>query len=64
MIIWIWNVRKIGKVEKRREGVKHYIRAQEADLLVEPRSGKAARITRCLGKDCSNAVETGTAEFC
>lgn len=59
VLIWIWNVRKIGKVEKRRE-VKDYIRAQEADLigLVEPkvRSGKAARITRCLGKDCSKAI--------
>lgn len=59
VLIWIWNVRKIGKVEKRRE-VKDYIRAQEADFigLVEPkvRSGKAARITRCLGKDCSKAI--------
>ncbi|CAK9171111.1 unnamed protein product [Ilex paraguariensis] len=57
--VQLWNVRKIGKVEKQREA-KDYIRAQEADLigLVETkvRSGKAARITRCLGKDCSKAI--------
>jgi len=54
-----WNGRRIGKVEKQREA-KDYIRAQEEDLigLVETkvRSGKAARITRCLGKDCSKAI--------
>lgn len=59
MKVLIWNVRKIGKVEKEREA-KDYIRAQEADFigLVETkvRSGKAARITRCLGKDCSKAI--------
>ena len=59
MKVLIWNARKIGKVEKQREA-KDYIRAQEADLigLVETkvRSGKAARITRCLGKDCSKAI--------
>lgn len=59
MKVLIWNVRKTGKVEKEREA-KDYIRAQEADLigLVETkvRSGKAARITRCLGKDCSKAI--------
>ena len=59
MKVQLWNVRKIGKVEKQREA-KDYIRAQEADLigLVETkvRSGKAARITRCLGKDCSKAI--------
>ena len=53
MKVLIWNVKKIGKVEKQREA-KDYIRAQEADLigLVETkvRSGKVARITRCLGK--------------
>ena len=53
MKVLIWNVRKIGKVEKQRE-VKDYIRTQEADLigLVETkvRSGKATRITRMLGK--------------
>ena len=45
----IWNVRKIGKVEKQREA-KDYIRAQEADLigLVETkvRRGKTIRISR------------------
>lgn len=55
MKVLIWNVRGIGKVEKQREA-KDYIRAQEADFigLVETkvRSGKAARMTRCLGKDC------------
>ena len=55
----IWNGRRIGKVEKQREA-KDSIRAQEEDLigLVETkvRSGKAARITRCLGKDCSKAI--------
>lgn len=59
MKVLIWNGRRIGKVEKQREG-KDYIRAQEADWigLVETkvRSGKAARITRCLGKDCSKAI--------
>lgn len=44
MKVLIWNVRKIGKVEKQREA-KDYIRAQEADLigLVETkvRNGKA-----------------------
>ena len=54
MKVLIWNVRKIGKVEKEREA-KDYIRAQEADLigLVETkvRSGKAARINyQMLGK--------------
>lgn len=55
MKVLIWNVRKIGKVEKQREGVK--LRAQEADLigLVEPKV-RTARITRCLGKDCSKAI--------
>lgn len=59
MKVLIWNGRRIGKVEKQREA-KDYIRAQEADLigLVETkvRSGKAARITRCLGKDCSKLL--------
>lgn len=57
MKVLIWNVRKIGKVEKQREA-KDYIRAQKADLIGETkvRSGKAARITRCLGKDCSKAI--------
>lgn len=46
-------------MEKQREA-KDYIRAQEADLIglveTQVRSGKAARITRCLGKDCSKAI--------
>ena len=44
MKVLIWNVRRIGKVEKEKEA-KDYIRAQKADLigLVETkvRSGKA-----------------------
>lgn len=58
MKVLIWNVRKIGKVEKH--SIERPFRAQEADFigLVESkvRSGKAAIITRCLGKDCSKAI--------
>lgn len=69
MKVLIWNVRKIGKVEKQREA-KDYIRAQEADFigLVETkvRSGKAARTDaweRIVVKPLLWRMKPGTAEF-
>lgn len=51
MKVLIWNVRKIGKVEKQREA-KDYIRAQEADLigLVETKVRKGGQNYQMLGK--------------
>lgn len=51
MKVLIWNVRKIGKVEKEREA-KDYIRAQEADLigLVETEEWKGGQNYQMLGK--------------